>query len=68
MKMMEYRKLGRSDLKVPVLRFGNGTFGGQGPLFSAWGTRDVDDARHLIDVRVERGANLYDRADVFSNG
>ena len=34
---MEQRFLGRSSFKVPALGFGAGTFGGQGPLFSAWG-------------------------------
>jgi aryl-alcohol dehydrogenase-like predicted oxidoreductase len=29
---MEYRNLGASGLKVPVLSFGTGTFGGEGPL------------------------------------
>jgi aryl-alcohol dehydrogenase-like predicted oxidoreductase len=30
---MEYRLLGNSGFKVPVLGFGAGTFGGVGPLF-----------------------------------
>ena len=30
---MEYRQLGRSGLKVPVLTFGCGTFGGKGEVF-----------------------------------
>ena len=30
---METRNLGASDLKVPVLSFGAGTFGGKGDLF-----------------------------------
>src|SRR4051812_5242613 len=30
--IMEYRRLGSSDLKVPALSFGAGTFGGSGPL------------------------------------
>ena len=31
---MDYRQLGGSGLKVPVLTFGTGTFGGKGDLFS----------------------------------
>ena len=65
---MEYRSLGRSGLKVSVLSFGAGTFGGAGPLFSAWGTTDVSEARRLIDICVEAGVNLFDTADVYSNG
>ncbi|GCC45889.1 hypothetical protein chiPu_0030227, partial [Chiloscyllium punctatum] len=45
---MEYRNLGTSGLRVPVLSFGTGTFGGQGPLFSAWGRSDASEARRLI--------------------
>ncbi len=67
-RTMEFRNLGRSGLKVPVLSFGTGTFGGQGPLFSAWGNSGVEEARRLIDICVEAGANLFDSADVYSNG
>lgn len=65
---MEYRNLGSSGLKVPVLSFGAGTFGGQGPLFSAWGSSGVEEARRLVDLCLEAGANLFDTADVYSNG
>ncbi|MCP1847795.1 aryl-alcohol dehydrogenase-like predicted oxidoreductase [Bradyrhizobium sp. USDA 4541] len=65
---MEYRNLGASGLKVPVLSFGTGTFGGQGPLFSAWGRSDASEARRLIDICLEAGVNLFDTADVYSNG
>ncbi|WP_316395433.1 aldo/keto reductase [Bradyrhizobium sp. 33ap4] len=65
---MEYRNLGASGLKVPVLSFGTGTFGGQGPLFSAWGRSDASEARGLIDICLEAGVNLFDTADVYSNG
>ena len=34
---MDYRFLGNSGFKVSALGFGAGTFGGKGPLFSAWG-------------------------------
>lgn len=65
---MEYRFLGSSGFKVPALGFGTGTFGGQGPLFSAWGNTDVTDARRLIDICLEAGVNLFDTADVYSSG
>jgi aryl-alcohol dehydrogenase-like predicted oxidoreductase len=65
---MEYRRLGSSGLKVPVLSFGAGTFGGSGPLFGAWGTTDSAEARRLIDICLEAGVNLFDTADVYSNG
>ncbi|WP_175995535.1 aldo/keto reductase [Burkholderia stabilis] len=65
---MEYRTLGRSGLKVPVLSFGAGTFGGTGPLFSAWGNTGVAEARRLVDICLEAGVNLFDTADVYSDG
>lgn len=65
---MDYRQLGSSGLRVPVLSFGTGTFGGSGPLFSAWGTSDVVEAHRLIDICLEAGVNLFDTADVYSDG
>ena len=65
---MEYRYLGRSGLKVPVISFGTGTFGGQGPLFGAWGNTDIEEARRLVDICLEAGVNLFDTADVYSAG
>lgn len=65
---MDYRNLGASGLKVPALSFGAGTFGGQGPLFGAWGTTDAKEARRLVDICLEAGLTLFDTADVYSNG
>ncbi|MCE7525872.1 aldo/keto reductase [Alloalcanivorax xenomutans] len=65
---MEHRYLGRSGFKVPVLGFGAGTFGGKGPLFSAWGNTGVDGARRLVDLCLEAGVTLFDTADVYSDG
>lgn len=65
---MEYRQLGNSGLRVPVLSFGAGTFGGQGPLFGAWGTIDAREARRMIDISLEAGLNMFDSADVYSDG
>jgi aryl-alcohol dehydrogenase-like predicted oxidoreductase len=68
MRIMEYRQLGSSGLRVPALSFGTGTFGGKGPLFSAWGASDAGEARRLIDVCLDAGVTLFDTADVYSNG
>jgi len=65
---MEYRFLGASGFKVPVLGFGAGTFGGKGPLFSAWGNTDTSEARRLVDLCLDSGVNLFDTADVYSDG
>lgn len=65
---MDYRFLGHSGLKVPVLSFGTGTFGGSGPLFGAWGNTNANEARRLVDICLEAGVNLFDTADVYSAG
>ncbi len=65
---MEYRTLGASGLKVSSLSFGAGTFGGSGPLFSAWGSTDATEARRLVDICLEAGISLFDTADVYSAG
>jgi aryl-alcohol dehydrogenase-like predicted oxidoreductase len=65
---MEFRTLGRSGLKVPVLSFGTGTFGGGNEFFKAWGASDVAEATRLVDVCLEAGVNLFDTADIYSDG
>ena len=65
---MEYRQLGSSGLRVPALSFGTGTFGGRGPLFSAWGQSDAQEARRLVDICLDAGVTLFDTADVYSTG
>lgn len=65
---MEYRRLGASGLTVPALSFGAGTFGGKGPLFSAWGDTDAKGARRLIDICLDAGVTMFDTADVYSDG
>ena len=65
---MEYRLLGGSGFSVPALSFGTGTFGGDHPFFSKWGNSDVDEARRLVDICIDAGANLFDSADVYSTG
>jgi aryl-alcohol dehydrogenase-like predicted oxidoreductase len=66
---MEYRLLGGSGLKVPVLSFGAGTFGGGNEFFNAWGATDnIDEAKRIVDICLEAGVNLFDTADVYSVG
>jgi aryl-alcohol dehydrogenase-like predicted oxidoreductase len=66
---MEFRLLGGSGLKVPVLSFGAGTFGGDHPFFDAWGaTSSVAEAKKIVDICLEAGVNLFDTADVYSDG
>jgi aryl-alcohol dehydrogenase-like predicted oxidoreductase len=66
---MEYRILGGSGLKVPVLSFGAGTFGGGHEFFDAWGaTADAAQAQRIVDICLEAGVTLFDTADIYSDG
>jgi aryl-alcohol dehydrogenase-like predicted oxidoreductase len=65
---VEYRQLGGSGLKVPVLSFGTATFGGVGDFFKAWGSTDVLEAKRLVDICLESGVNFFDTANVYSSG
>lgn len=65
---MEYRQLGKSGLKVPVISFGTATFGGKNEFFQKLGNTDVKEASKLIDICLEAGVNFFDTADVYSDG
>ncbi len=65
---MEYRLLGGSGFKVPVLTLGTGTFGGGNEFFKAWGASDVAEATRLVDICLEAGLTMFDSADIYSNG
>lgn len=66
--LMEYRFLGGSGLKVPVLTLGTGTFGGNNEFFKAWGNAGVAEATRLVDISLEAGLNMFDSADIYSGG
>ena len=65
---MEYRQLGKSGLKVPALSLGTGTFGTSGDFFKKWGDTDAKEASRMIDICIEHGLNLFDTANVYSQG
>jgi aryl-alcohol dehydrogenase-like predicted oxidoreductase len=65
---MEYRQLGGSGLKVPVLSLGTGTFGGGGDFFKAWGNIQADGAARMVNLCLDAGLNLFDTANVYSDG
>jgi aryl-alcohol dehydrogenase-like predicted oxidoreductase len=64
---LEYRKLGRSGLLVSSLTLGTMTFGGRG-AFGKVGSTDVAGARRQVDICLESGVNLFDTADIYSDG
>ena len=65
---MEYRQLGNSGLRVPVLSFGTATFGGGNDFFKAWGSTEVREATRLVNLCLDAGVNLFDTANVYSMG
>jgi aryl-alcohol dehydrogenase-like predicted oxidoreductase len=65
---MDYRRLGDSGLRVPVLSFGTATFGGGNDFFKAWGSTDARAASRLIDICLDHGVSMFDTADVYSDG
>jgi len=65
---MEFRQLGASGFKVPVLSFGTGTFGGGNEFFKTWGNSDVAAATRMVDVCLDSGLTMFDSADIYSDG
>ena len=65
---MEYRQLGNSGLRVPVLSFGTATFGGGNDFFKAWGSTEVKEATRLVNLCLDAGVNLFDTSNVYSMG
>lgn len=65
---MEFRRLGASGFKVPVLSYGTGTFGGKGDFFKEWGSTDAKAATRLVDMCLDAGVTMFDSADVYSAG
>jgi aryl-alcohol dehydrogenase-like predicted oxidoreductase len=65
---MEYRQLGKSGLKVPELCFGAGTFGAANEFFKAWSETTQEEANRIVDICMDAGMNLFDTADIYSEG
>jgi len=59
MQAMEFRTLGRTDLKVSRLAMGAMTFGGQ---------VTEEEAIPMVDRCLEHGINFYDTANVYNQG
>ncbi len=64
---MEYRRLGRSGLKISTITMGTMTIGGGGK-FAQVGDVGVADARRYVDLCLDAGVNLIDTADIYSTG
>ncbi|HTQ09296.1 MAG TPA: aldo/keto reductase, partial [Fimbriimonadaceae bacterium] len=57
---MEYRQIGGSGLKVPVLSLGTASFGKDEEVFS--------NLARMVDVALDAGITLFDTADVYARG
>ena len=64
---MELRSLGTSGLKVSVLSLGAMTFG-ESKTFMKGVTSPDAEAKRVFDLSIERGVNLVDTANVYSEG
>lgn len=65
---MEWRLLGRSGFKAPVLALGTVTFGGSNEFFKGFGQTDGAGARRLVDICLDAGLTMFDSADAYSGG
>jgi aryl-alcohol dehydrogenase-like predicted oxidoreductase len=59
---MEYRQLGRTDMKVSAISFGAWAIGG------TWGPVDDGQSMRALHAAVDAGTNLVDTADVYGDG
>jgi aryl-alcohol dehydrogenase-like predicted oxidoreductase len=65
---MEFRQLGHSGFKVPILCLGTATFGGKNDFFKELGATDNKEATRMVDISLEAGVNMFDTADIYSEG
>lgn len=66
--LVEYRLLGRSGLKVPVLCLGTATFGGRGDFFEAFGHVGRDEAKRMVRLCLDAGITMFDTSEIHSYG
>jgi aryl-alcohol dehydrogenase-like predicted oxidoreductase len=59
---MEYRQLGRTDMKVSAISFGAWAIGG------TWGPVDDEESMRALHAAVDIGTNFVDTADVYGDG
>ena len=59
---MEYRQLGRTDMKVSSISFGAWAIGG------TWGPVDDTESMRALHAAVDAGTNFVDTADVYGDG
>jgi len=65
---MEYSNLGATGLRISRLSLGAMTFGAGSGIWGAIAGLDAEQAGRLVAMAVERGVNLIDTADAYSQG
>ena len=58
-QMMEYRKLGRTDLQVSLLGFGTATLG------NVYGVTDPSNSERAVHLAIEHGINFFDSSPYY---
>jgi aryl-alcohol dehydrogenase-like predicted oxidoreductase len=61
-KQMNYRNLGKTDLKVSELSFGTWAIGG------SWGKVNDEESLRALHKAMDEGVNFFDTADVYGGG
>jgi aryl-alcohol dehydrogenase-like predicted oxidoreductase len=59
---MEYRQLGRTDMRVSAISFGAWAIGG------SWGAVDDEASMRALHAAIDAGTNFIDTADVYGDG
>ena len=59
---MDYRQLGRTDMRVSVISFGAWAIGG------SWGQVDDEASMRALHAAIDAGTNFIDTADVYGDG
>src|SRR5512141_1021918 len=59
---MNYRQLGRTDMKVSAISFGAWAIGG------TWGPVDDEQSLKALHAAIDAGTNFVDTADVYGDG
>jgi aryl-alcohol dehydrogenase-like predicted oxidoreductase len=65
---MQYKTLGNTGLLVSTLSLGTMTFGGVKGIYKTIGDVDQAGADELVKASIDAGINLFDTADVYSEG
>lgn len=60
--IMNYRQLGKTDLRISELSFGTWAIGG------AWGKLNDKEALRALERAMDEGVNFFDTADVYGDG